>query len=292
MNKFINRIAGKAVVVTGATSGIGLTAVAQFARQGAFVIGIGRSEIKNKQAIEQILRSNPEGEVVYLRADLAGQRQVLDLCDLIPSVLDQHGYANLDVLINNAGVYLESKQITEDQVEKTFAVNHLAPFLLTYKLLPFLTRSTMGRVITVSSYSHRMTPINLKRIANPRPYIGLLAYKRSKLCNVLFSYELNRRCQDVLALAVDPGLVNTEIADKGENGISAWVWRRRRHKGTNADVPVKTLLYLAQQGQINTSSGYYFRDYKALTPSRNARREDLAKDLWELSCELTGIQWS
>jgi NAD(P)-dependent dehydrogenase (short-subunit alcohol dehydrogenase family) len=292
MSKIHPNLSGKSVVVTGATSGIGLQAAEEFAQQGAFVIGIGRSELKNEQATTQILRTNPKGQVVYLLADLAHQRQILELGDVIPSVLARHGYEGLNVLINNAGVYLEKKQLTDDGVEMTFAVNHLAAFLLTFELLPHLQRSTMGRVMTVSSYSHRTTPLNLKKITNPCPYIGLLAYKRSKLCNVLFTYELNRLGFGVLALAVDPGLVNTEIADKGESGISAWVWRRRRHKGTSSKVPVKTLLYLAQQTPIDTSYSYYFRDCEALMPSYNARREDLAKDLWGLSRQLTNLQWS
>jgi len=292
MNKIGHNLSGKSVLITGATSGIGLEAAEQFARQGAFVIGVGRSEIKNQQAKEKINNCNPKGQVVYLLADLGQQRQVRELSDLIPSVLVQYGFECLDILINNAGVYLEKKHMSEEQVEMTFAVNHLAPFLLTNKLLPFLKRSTIARVMTVSSYSHRTTPLILKRITNPCPYLGVLAYKRSKLCNVLFTYELNRRNLGVLAFAVDPGLVNTEIADKGDTGISAWVWRRRRHKGTSSAVPVKTLLHLAQQTPIDTSYSYFFRDCEAIMPSYNARRKILAKDLWELSCQLTGIQKS
>lgn len=280
------------MVITGATSGIGFAAAEQFAQQGAFVIGIGRSESKNQNALEKILQTNPKGKAVFLLADLASQKQVRRLGDIITSVLHQHGYDYLDTLINNAGVYLDTKQMTQDQVEKTFAVNHLAAFLLTYKLLSWLEGSKNGQVLTMSSYSHRTTPLNLNKIANPRPYIGLLAYKRSKLSNVLFTYELNRRCKGLLALAIDPGLVNTEIGAKGGPGISAWVWRRRRKKGASADTPVRTLLFLAEQGHIDISHSYYFRDCAAIMPSRNAIRQDLAKDLWTLSCRLTGVQWS
>lgn len=280
------------MVITGATSGIGLAAAELFAQQGAFVIGIGRSESKNQKAFEKILQTNPKGKAVFLLADLASQKQVRRLGELIPSVLHQHGYAYLDTLINNAGVYLDRKQVTQDRVEKTFAVNHLAAFLLTYKLLPWLVGSKNGRVLTMSSYSHRTTPLNLNKIANPKPYIGLLAYKRSKLCNILFTYELNRRCKGLLALAVDPGLVNTEIGAKGGPGISAWVWRNRRKKGASAEKPVKTLLFLTEQGHIEISHSYYFRDCAPIMPSRNATRQDLARNLWTLSCELTGVQCS
>lgn len=286
MNKNGYKLTGKSVVITGATSGIGLRAAERFVQQGAFVIGIGRSEKKNQHARDKILESNPSRNAVYLLADLSYLQQVRMLASVISSVLTQHGFNSLDILINNAGVYQEKKQITDDGIEMTFAVNHLAPFHLTNVLIPLLECSQNARVLTVSSYSHRNTPIILKRIANPRPYFGLLAYKRSKLCNILFTYELNRRSKALLALAVDPGLVNTDIATKGEQGISSWVWRRRRLKGTCADVPVNTLLYLAGESQIDTSHSYYFRDCKAITPSRNARRDDLARDLWTLSCQL------
>ncbi len=284
-----NNLIGKTVVITGATSGIGLRAVEMFVQQGAFVIGIGRSKKKNQQASDKIHKSNPKGAAVYLLADLAHQEQVRGLGDVIPAVLAERGFSWLDVLINNAGVYLEKKHLTADGVEMTFAINQLAPFLLTHELLPLLESSKNARVMTVSSYSHRNTPINLKRIANPHPYLGLLAYKRSKLCNILFTYELNRRSKALLALAVDPGLVNTDIATKGGRGISAWVWRRRRLKGTSADVPGETLLYLAGNTQIDASHSYYFRDCKAITPSHHARSEVLARELWTLSCQLTGI---
>lgn len=280
---------GKSVVITGATSGIGFEAAMQFAQQGSFVIGIGRSVKKNQDAVEKIRNAYPEGQIEYLLADLAQQKQVQAVSGVISSVLVEHGFSNLDVLINNAGVYLERKQMTEDGIEMTFAVNHLAPFLMTHELSPLLKCSKHPRVLTVSSYSHRNTPLSLNRIANPRPYVSLLAYKRSKLCNVLFSYELNRRSEAILALAVDPGLVNTAIAEKSGHGISAWVWRRRRLKGTSADLPVKTLLYLAGEHQVDTSQSCYYRDCQPITPSRIATSEELAGELWTLSSQLTGI---
>jgi NAD(P)-dependent dehydrogenase (short-subunit alcohol dehydrogenase family) len=279
----------KSVVITGATSGIGLATAVTFAINGAFVIGIGRSESRISAAKAIIQKVNPRHEVIFLQADLAQQKQVQDLGVNIINALGEHQFDYLDVLINNAGIYLEKKEMTIDGIEKTFAVNHLAPFLLTHLLLPYLERAQQGRVLTVSSYSHRTTPLNLRRIANPWPYIGLVAYKRSKLCNVLFSYEFNRCNNKVEAFAVDPGLVNTEIALKGDPGISEWVWRKRRHKGTSADVPVKTLLFLSSNAHIDTSNGYFFRDSQAIEPSRNAKRLDLAKALWTLSMKLTGI---
>jgi len=286
VNKF--DLSGRNIIITGATSGIGLAAAKLLVDSGAFVIGVGRSAERNKKAQDSILSLYPDGKVKYLLADLASQAQVRSLAKEIEKLLKNKC---VDVLVNNAGGYLEKKQITEDGIEKTFAVNHLAPFLLTYALIPLLSNAEKGRVLTVSSYSHYTTPLCLNWIADPWLYIGLLAYKRSKLCNVLFVYELNRHYSDITAFAVDPGLVNTDIASKGSNGISHWVWRSRRKQGTSADVPARTILYLSGEEHIDTSHGYYFKDCKPKMPSRNARRPDLAKKLWALSCQLTGLTW-
>ena len=199
-------LSGKTIVVTGATSGIGLAAVKLLVQSGAFVIGIGRSESRNQNAMVQANSGDPNGHAVYLLADLAEQGQVNELCKDIHRVLSHRGYSQLDALVNNAGVYLEKKQMTNGGIEMTFAVNHLAPFMLTFGMMPLLQQADHGKVLTVSSYSHRTTPLNLGRITDPKPYFGLLAYKRSKLCNVLFTHALNRKIKGLTAFAVDPGL--------------------------------------------------------------------------------------
>jgi len=284
-------LSGKTVVVTGATSGIGLAAVEILCQSGAFVIGIGRSEKRNQNATVQVKAGNFKGQAVYLLADLAMQDQVRAVCVDINRVLKDRGFSHLDALVNNAGVYLGKKYMTGEGIEMTFVVNHLAPFLLTHELLPLLKEEDHGRVLTVSSYSHRTTPLNLSRIANPKPYIGLLAYKRSKLCNVLFTQALNRKVEGVTAFAVDPGLVNTAIASKGSQGISHWIWRRRRKKGTKPDVPARTILFLIGEHQIDPKDGIYYKDSEPFSPSLKAQNVDLAEKLWELSIGLTGKNW-
>jgi len=284
-------LSGKTVVITGATSGIGLAAATEFAQQEAFVIGVGRSEIRNQQAEHFILTKKPKGGVVYLQADLAQQEEVFELGRKINSTLSRNQLKHVDILINNAGVYQEKKHLTVDKIEMTFAVNHLAAFILTHELIPRLNSAESGRVITVSSKSHRNTPLNLERIANPWPYFGLLAYKGSKLCNILFTNELNRRCPLIEAYAVDPGLVKTAIASKGEPGISDWVWRMHSKKGTSPEVPVQTLFFLAGEKQIDKSKSHLFRDCQPLLPSRKATDMELGHKLWAHSCQLTGISW-
>lgn len=282
-------LSGKVVVVTGATSGIGLACVKNLVKAGAFVIGVGRNEERNQKAKEGVLEAIHEGKLDYFLCDFSSQSQIRSLASKIREVLKINQIDHLDALINNAGVYLEKKQMTEDGIEMTFAVNHLGPFLLTYEVLPLLLRADHGKVLTTSSYSHRTTPLNLNRITNPWPYIGLLAYKRSKLSNVLFSYELNRRYENITAFAVDPGLVNTGIASKGSKGISDWVWRSRRHKGTSPELPARTYLYLIAQDDIDTTNGYYFKNCEPKHPSPKAKDASLAADLWEISTELTEV---
>ena len=284
-------LSGKTIVVTGATSGIGLATVRMLVQSGAFVIGVGRSESRNQNAMVQVNSGATKGDAVYLLADLSKQEQVNDLCKGIRRVLRNRGFSHLDALVNNAGVYLGKKHMTEQEIEMTFVVNHLAPFILTHGMMPLLQRADHGRVLTVSSYSHRTTPLNLGRISNPKPYFGLLAYKRSKLCNVLFTHALNRKIEGMTAFAVDPGLVNTAIASKASQGPSHWVWRKRRLKGTTPDVPAKTILYLVGEREIDISKGVYIKDFKPIEPSRKSQRVDLADALWEMSCQLTGIDW-
>ncbi len=279
----------KVILITGATSGIGLAAAQSLAAAGVVVIGVGRSQSRNLAAKQAILDSVPEAEVRYVLADLSQQSQVRQLANEVQDLIHNQGWAGLDVLVNNAGVYLEKKHLTPDGIEMTFAVNHLAPFLLTQSLLPMLKASETPRVLTVSSYSHVTTWLTLSRIADPWPYVGLLAYKRSKLCNVLFTYALNRRYDYLQAFAVDPGLVNTDIASKGSQGISHWIWRRRRHHGTPASVPAETIRYLCLEKNIDTAQGYYFKDSKPKQPSRNARQSDLAEKLWQLSSRLINL---
>jgi retinol dehydrogenase 12 len=285
------QLAGKSVVITGATSGIGLAAAKRFAQEGAFVIGVGRSAVRNDLAQKMITEANPKSRFVYLLADLGDQDQVHALGAKIKAQLNQHGHQQLDVLINNAGVYLEKRHRTVDGIEMTFAVNHLAPFKLSHELFALLKQSHRGRVLTVTSYSHRITPLMLKRITSPYPYIGFLAYKQSKLCNILFTNEFNHRLQGVEAFAVDPGLVNTRIVSKGDIGLFAWFGRQRILQGTSTDVPVTCLLFLSSEDQIDASKGYYFKGCQPQTPSKNARRKDLARDLWDLSSQLTGVTW-
>jgi NAD(P)-dependent dehydrogenase (short-subunit alcohol dehydrogenase family) len=282
-------LAGKTVVITGATSGIGQQAAATLAGQGAFVIGVGRDPQRCLQAEASIQAACPQAQVRYLLADLSQMSQVRALAASVRNELDSHAIYALDVLVNNAGTYSARYVRTADGFERSMAVNHFAAFLLTHELLALLTAATSGRIITVSSDSHHGAFLDLKRLNQPLIYNGLWAYKVSKLANVLFSLELNRRLSatPARAFALDPGLVNTDIGLKTGDGLSALVWKYRKRLGVPTEVPVRTILYLASQATL--PNAIYWRDCQPKTPSQQAQRSDLARQLWELSSRLCAV---
>jgi NAD(P)-dependent dehydrogenase (short-subunit alcohol dehydrogenase family) len=282
-------LSGKTALVTGATSGIGLQAAATLVKLGSFVIGVGRSPQRCLQAEASIRAASPEARVRYLLADLSQMSQVRALAASVHSVLNSNRMPALDLLVNNAGVYSSKYVRTADGFELTMAVNHFAPFLLTHELLPLITNAASGRIITVSSGAHYWAILDLKRLNHPLIYFGLWAYQVSKLANVLFTLELSRRLAGTpsRSFALDPGLVNTDMGEKAGDWLSSLVWNRRKRGGAAPEVPVRTVVYLASQASL--SEDIYWRDCRPKTPSRQAQRADLARQLWELSNHLCAV---
>jgi NAD(P)-dependent dehydrogenase (short-subunit alcohol dehydrogenase family) len=281
---------GKTVVVTGATSGIGYGAVEALLATGATVIGVGRNIERCDIAQAKLLSNHPHRKIKYLIADLASQKQIHHLADEIRHEIKASNSNWLDGLVNNAGFYSAKFILTEDGIELTFAVNHMAPFLLTQELLPLLLQAPVCRVLTVSSSSHYKAWINFKRINKPIIYIGIRAYEMTKLANVLFTQELRHRLtgSNVRAFAVDPGLVNTEIGMKGTGGFSYWFWNERRTKGVGIEIPAKTILYLCTDESVQDSNEMYWRDCRPKEPSQRAKDVEKARKLWEFSAQLCG----
>jgi NAD(P)-dependent dehydrogenase (short-subunit alcohol dehydrogenase family) len=280
------------IVITGATSGIGFFAAQALAKQGALMIGVGRSEEHIEQAKQRILAGNPQARLQFFLADLSSQRQVRDLAKKIADFLKTNGENKLHALINNAGAVSNWFTATEDGYEMQFAVNHLAPFLLTHELLPLLRQTPESRVITVSSNSHRNMRICWKDVMFRKGYNTLVAYKQSKLANVLFTYEFNRReakLSSVKAYAADPGLVNTDIGLKGTHGLVRWIWQKRSKHGASPERIGKEIAWLAVTPEVNTSISAYWKHGRPVQPSRYALREIEAARLWEFSERLCGI---
>lgn len=281
-------------VVTGATSGIGFNSALKLAASGMTVIGTGRAQSRCDEAKNAILKVCPEARVHFIAADLSSMKHVRELAENIHNYLNALGKDHLDALVNNAGTFSSWYVSTAEGFELQFAVNHLAPFLLTHELLPLLGASPAGKVIMVSSGSHYGARIHWKDVLMRRHYNCLLAYKQSKLANVLFATEFNRRFgsgSTVRAFAVDPGLVNTDIGCKGTSGIAHWVWMKRKEKGTGAEVPAACIAYLCLNTQIQCPPKVYWKDCRPKAPSRYSRRPDIAARFWKLSEKMCGIKY-
>lgn len=291
MTHYSPSLEGKTAVVTGATSGIGLYAALTLAQHGAWVIGVGRSTERCQKAEHWIKEQAPQSAIQFMLADLSIQQRVRELSKSIEQALDRAGFQSLDVLVNNAGIFSEKLVRTPDGLELTLAVNHLAPFLLTLSLLPRLSESSNARVITVSSDSHQRTFLNLSWLSHPLIYFGLWQYKVTKLANVLFTVEFNRRYANPKrrAFAVDPGLVQTEIGAKGGGRFIRWFWNMHSRRGVHPTVPSQTILHLASDPDVMQQPAPYWYNSQPAKPNPLVYNEELARQLWQLSCKYCGL---
>lgn len=286
------KLESKTIVVTGATSGIGLAVAELMVKEGAFVIGVGRSPEKCAEMADRLNAINPPAKAICVKADLSVQSEVRTAAREIHCEIINTGLPKLDGLVNNAGTFTYWLTLTPEGFEKQWAVNHLAPFLLTYELLPLLLQSPTPRVVTVSSNSHYNTLMQWDDIQLFHRYNGLKAYKQTKLANVLFTNELNRRLgSKVKAFAADPGLVNTDIGAKSDSILSRWFWNLRRRKGIPASVAAQGIMYLFTQASLQDSEEIYWKHGKPKPPSSYALEIRDAQRLWTLSEKMCGIEY-
>jgi NAD(P)-dependent dehydrogenase (short-subunit alcohol dehydrogenase family) len=283
----------KTFVLTGATSGIGLAAANLLAEQGAFLIGVGRSTDSCAEVESHLRSTHPHAQIEYCVADLSLQEQVRWLAEEIRVKLQSHQVKTLDGLINNAGTFTYRISLTSEGFEMQWAVNHLAPFLLTHELLPLLRAAPAGRVVTVSSGSHYNTRLKWNDLQLKHGYNCLLAYKQSKLANVLFTAGLNRRLGINSALrvfAADPGLVFTDLGLKGNPALVRWIWGLRRRSGVTPEQSARGVIFLAVEPSIQNSPEIYWKDGRPKAPNPYALNEDAARRLWDLSERMCGIE--
>jgi retinol dehydrogenase-14 len=277
----------KICMVTGANTGIGFYTALEIARLGGAVIIIGRNREKCENAVSMIQRETGNLAVEYLLADLSSQAQIRSAAAQFNAKYDR-----LDVLVNNAGGAFLRRTLTEDGIERTFAVNHLAYFLLTNLLVEALKNSPGGRVINVSSGGHYGQQLDFDNLQLSKSYSIYRAYGRSKLSNVLFTYELARRMAGthVTSNALSPGMVATDIWKKVNRLLTPFITPVIKHYGQSPLEGAQTSIYLATSPDVEGVTGKYFADCKPVHSSAASYDLDAAKRLWEVSLRLTGLK--
>jgi NAD(P)-dependent dehydrogenase (short-subunit alcohol dehydrogenase family) len=273
-------VRGKRVLITGATNGIGLAAAEELARRGASLAIVARSDDKAAAAVERISAAGSE-VVDVLKADLSSQESIRALAD---EALQR--YARIDVLVNNAGAVFETRQESVDGVELTWALNHVAPFLLTELLLDRIKQSAPARIVTTTSDAHKGAEVPWDDLNAERSYgqRGFKRYGQSKLANILFTAELARRLEGsgVTANCFHPGTVATGF-NRNNGALMRGVmtvikpFLRKPEKGA------QTLVWLVDSEEAGAENGGYFIDCKRAQPEPPARDMDSARRLWELT---------
>ncbi len=276
-------MAGRTVLVTGGTGGIGGATALGLAMMGARVAITGRDRGRTEDAAGDI-RAAAGGQVDAFAADLSSQSQVRRLAGEVLQRLPR-----IDVLVNNAGGYWDTRHVTADGLERTFAVNHLAPFLLTGLLLERLKQSAPARVVTVSSNVQARGRIDFDDLQGERSYSGARAYSQSKLANVLFTYELARRLAgtSVTANALHPGVVRTSLGAEDPGVVQRLFVPFTRPLMKDPARGAATSIHLASAPGLEQVTGRYFAGSKPRRSSKRSYDEAAAARLWQVSADLT-----
>jgi len=275
-------MAGRTVLVTGGTTGIGRATALGLATMGARLAITGRDRGRAEAAAREI-RAAGGGQVDVFVADLSSQSQVRRLADEVLQSLPR-----IDVLVNNVGGYWNTRHVTPDGLERTFALNHLAPFLLTDLLLDRLRHSAPARVVTVASNAQAMGRIDFDDLQGERSYSGARAYNQSKLANVLFTYELARRLAGtgVTANALHPGVVSTSFGAEDPGRVQRlFVPFMRPFMKTPAE-GAATSIHVASAPELEQVTGCYFANSSAKRSSERSYDEATAARLWQVSTDL------
>jgi NAD(P)-dependent dehydrogenase (short-subunit alcohol dehydrogenase family) len=276
---------GKICLVTGGTNGIGKSSARELARMGATVIIVGRDAQKSSQVVEEIRTASGNPRVGSMLADLSSEQEVRGLADEFKSK-----YSQLHVLLNNAGGFFMRRQLRGNGIEMTFALNHLAGFLLTNLLLDTIKASAPARIINVSSNAHASGKIEFDNLQGEREY-GPRAYDNSKLANILFTIEMARRLEGtgVTVNALHPGFVATGFAKNNGKVIAALVSLITPLVARSPAKGAETSIYLASSPSVEGITGKYFFDSRVIPAAPQATDMVVARKLWDVSAEMVHL---
>ena len=273
---------GKVCLVTGATDGIGKVSARVLAELGAKVIIVGRNPEKSAIVLAELRSISGNENIDLLMADLAVMQEVRDLAEQVISRYDR-----LDVLLNNAGGYFTKHKITSDGLEMTFALNHMSYFLLTNKLMELLKYSAPARIVNVSSDAHYGVDIEFENLNGEQEYKAWKAYQKSKLANVLFTYELLKKVPgNITVNCLHPGFVATNFGHNNGWFFGPVLKIAQRISAIDPEEGAKTSIFLCSAPEVKGVSGKYFYKCQPKTSSRESRNMDTGKRLWQISSDI------
>lgn len=279
-------LAGKQIVVTGGTDGIGKVTARELARLGATVTIIGRNAAKGDSVIRELRNATGKDAIHFVHADLSLRKGVNQAAAQLKERMGQ-----LDVLVNNAGGMFATREVTADGIERTLALNHLAYFSLTAMVMDLLRAAGEARIVSVSSQMHAGTTLDMQDLQNEKDYSGWTAYSRSKLANVYFTYELARRLEGtkITANCLHPGFVASSFGNN--NGIVTRLLfgLAKSVAAVNVDAGARTSIYLASSPEVDGVSGRYFDKCKDVKSSPASYDTETAKYLWERTESLCSL---
>jgi len=271
---------GRTCLITGATDGIGKETAIGMAKNGYNLILIGRNEEKGKKVSDEIRRIADSIDIDFFTADLMLMKEVSRVADEVCQKYDR-----IDVLINNVGAYFAFRDVTEEGFERTFALNHLGYFLMTKKLLPLVEKSDYKRIVNVSSSAHYGVSFEFDNLNGEKKYRGFRAYQKSKLANVMFTYELAKKVKDsgITANCLHPGFVASKF---GNNNNFLWrgiIGFAKALTAINVKKGAKNSIHLACSNDVKGISGRFFSNCEAKKGSGKAKNEEHNQKLWEIS---------
>jgi NAD(P)-dependent dehydrogenase (short-subunit alcohol dehydrogenase family) len=276
----------KICIITGTTSGIGKVTAKELARVGATVVMICRNKEKGNTLLNEIKTETGNQNTDLFIADLSSQKEVRRLAEEI-----KVKYPVIDVLVNNAGAINEKRTETIDNIETTFATNHLAPFLLTHLLLENIKAAPNGRIVNLASEAARMGKIYFSDLSLKKGYTPMKSYCQSKLANILFTMELCEHLKgtNITANCMHPGVVNTGFG-KELKGLTKFFFLTLSSLLRKPEKGAETAIWLASSPAVEGITGKYFQDKKELKMQKHYTDMATAKRLWEVSAEMTGVK--